>query len=39
MPAWYADLFKLPKDARSRERSRTFQGFADAMAEQWGVKV
>lgn len=36
MPAWYADLFRLPKDERSKERSRTFPGFADAMAEQWG---
>jgi hypothetical protein len=25
-----------PNKHRSRERSRTFQGIADAMAEQWG---
>lgn len=33
MPAWYANL--PPKD-RAKERSKTFPGFADAMAEQWG---
>lgn len=36
MPEWYADLFRLPKDERSKERSRTFPGFANAMAQQWG---
>ena len=25
-----------PSSTRSKERSRTFQGIADAMAEQWG---
>lgn len=33
MPAWYANL--PPKD-RAKERSKTFLGFAEAMAEQWG---
>lgn len=33
MPAWYANL--SPKD-RAKERSKTFPGFAQAMAEQWG---
>ena len=33
MPAWYANL--PPKD-RAKERSKTFPGFAEAMAEQWG---
>jgi len=33
MPAWYANLSK--KD-REKERSKTFPGFAEAMAEQWG---
>lgn len=33
MPAWYANLSK--KD-RAKERSKTFPGFAEAMAEQWG---
>lgn len=35
MPEWYADLWKLPKDERQRLRSKTFQGIANAMAEQW----
>jgi len=36
MPKWYADLIRLPKAERTLARSRTFQGIADAMAEQWG---
>lgn len=36
MPKWYADAWKLSKEERSRIRSQTFQGIADAMAEQWG---
>lgn len=36
MPAWYADAWKLPKEERARLRSRTFNGIAKAMAEQWG---
>lgn len=36
MPKWYADLWHLPKDERSRLRSQTFKGIAEAMAEQWG---
>lgn len=36
MPKWYADAVKLPKDERSKIRSKTFQGIADAMASQWG---
>lgn len=36
MPSWYADLWSLPKDERSKLRSRTFPGLANAMAEQWG---
>ena len=39
MPAWYAEAWKLPKEERSRVRSKTFPGFAKAMAEQWGGKV
>lgn len=35
MPKWYSDAFKLPPKERSIMRSRTFQGIADAMAEQW----
>lgn len=36
MPAWYAELWHLPKEERERERSKTFTGIARAMAEQWG---
>jgi len=36
MPAWYAAAGRLSKEARSAVRSRTFQGIADAMADQWG---
>lgn len=36
MAKWYADLWHLPKEERSRLRSQTFPGIAEAMAEQWG---
>ncbi len=36
MPKWYADAFRLPPQERMKLRSKTFQGIADAMAEQWG---
>lgn len=36
MPAWYAAAANLPKKEREKVRSRTFPGFANAMAEQWG---
>lgn len=36
MPKWYADAWSLPKEERSKERSKTFPGIADAMATQWG---
>ena len=39
MPAWYADAWNLSKEERSKLRSKTFPGFAKAMAEQWGGKV
>jgi hypothetical protein len=35
--AWHVNTFNLPKAERSKERSRTFQGIANAMAEQWSV--
>jgi len=35
MPKWYSDAFRLPPKERSIARSKTFQGIADAMAEQW----
>lgn len=36
MAKWYVDAANLPPDERERVRSRTFQGIANAMAEQWG---
>lgn len=39
MPAWYADAFKLPKEERAKLRSKTFEGVAQAMADQWGEEV
>lgn len=35
MPKWYADAFKLSPSERQKERSKTFQGIADALAKQW----
>ena len=35
-PMWHMETMKLPREERSRARSKTFQGIADAMAEQWG---
>lgn len=37
MPKWYADAWNLPKEERSRLRSKTFPGIAKAMAEQWSI--
>lgn len=39
MASWYADAFKLPKEERSKLRSKTFPGIAKTMAEQWGKPV
>ncbi len=36
MPTWYADAWRLPAEQRATVRSKTFQGIADAMADQWG---
>lgn len=36
MPSWYADAWALPKEERAKMRSKTFEGVAQAMAEQWG---
>ena len=36
MAAWYAYAGRLPKEERTRLRSKTFTGIAKAMAEQWG---
>ena len=35
-PRWHMETMRLPKEERSRLRSQTFIGFAEAMAEQWG---
>ena len=35
-PRWHIKTMNLPKEERSRLRSQTFIGFAEAMAEQWG---
>lgn len=36
MSKWYADCWRLPKEQRSKERSKTFEGISKAMADQWG---
>jgi hypothetical protein len=36
MATWYCEALKLPAKERSILRSKTFQGIADAMADQWG---
>lgn len=36
MNKWYADSSKLSPKLREKWRNKTFQGIADAMAEQWG---
>lgn len=33
---WHVDTMKLPKQERSRARSKTFPGIAHAFADQWG---
>lgn len=35
-PRWHMETMCLPKEERSRVRSQTFIGIADAMADQWG---
>ena len=35
-PKWFADEWKLSPEERSKVRSKTFPGIANAMAEQWG---
>lgn len=36
MPKWYAEQWGKSKEERSKLRSKTFPGIADAMATQWG---
>lgn len=35
-PIWHMESMRLPPLERMKYRSKTFQGIADAMAEQWG---
>ena len=35
LPTWYADLWRLPKDERAKQRSKTFPGIAAAIASQY----
>ncbi len=39
MPAWYAECWHLPSDERSKMRSKTFPGIAEAMAKQWSEHI
>jgi hypothetical protein len=39
MPAWYAECWHLPSDERSKMRSKTFPGIAEAMAKQWSEYI
>lgn len=36
---WHMNTMRLPKQERSKLRSKTFPGIAKAMAEQWAVKM
>ena len=38
-PMWHVETMKLEPHERMKARSKTFEGFADAMAEQWGNVV
>lgn len=38
-PRWHMETMNLPKSERSRARSKTFNGIARAMAEQWAGKA
>lgn len=39
MPGWCYETSKLPPTQRSKARSKTFKGIADAMAKQWGGAI
>lgn len=36
---WHVKTMKLPAQERMKARSKTFQGIADAMADQWGANT
>lgn len=37
MPKWYAEAWHMPAEERSKFRSKTFEGIAKAMAQQWSA--
>lgn len=37
--AWHVNTISLPKEERSKQRSKTYPGIAEAMAEQWAGKI
>lgn len=37
MSQWFYDSSRLPPKEREKMRNKTFQGIADAMANQWGM--
>ena len=39
MQRWYAEAWGLPKDERSKIRSKTFPGIAKAMVDTWSVSI
>ena len=39
MPEWYSSLWSLPKEERSRLRSKTFHGIAEAIADQFTKQI
>jgi len=39
MTKWYADAAKHNAKTRTKIRNTTFQGIADAMAQQWGINA
>lgn len=38
-PIWHVESMRMPPLERMKYRSKTFQGIADAMAEQWGAAL
>lgn len=38
-PIWHMESMRLPPLERMKFRSKTFQGIANAMAEQWGAAI
>jgi len=38
-PIWHVESMKLPPAERQKVRSKTFEGLAQAMANQWGAFI